>query len=112
MANHCVDCEVCGTDLRGSGPDHCGHNPCPGWAGGDFKDLDWIAKEHPDPNIRAKAAKVREHEEASRIRRREQAAEQKRREEECPGHVFEDRGGFIIALLECKHCGKQEYGEY
>lgn len=54
MANHCIDCEVCGDDLRGSGQQRCTWGGCPGYVIG-LEDLTKIALSHPDAELRLKA---------------------------------------------------------
>lgn len=112
MANHCIDCQVCHTDLRGSGPDLCRHAACPGWVGGDFADLDKIAHEHPDPALRARALELRGQEEDLRRRRSQEDVAQTAREQACPEHEFEAQGGLLVEVFRCKHCGKREWGDY
>ena len=62
MANHTIDCGICGDDLRGSGQQRCKWNGCPGWNIGLREDLDNICQNHPDENLRNKAIQCREEE--------------------------------------------------
>jgi ssDNA-binding Zn-finger/Zn-ribbon topoisomerase 1 len=60
MANHTVDCEVCGDDLRGSSSrPRCTWTGCPGYVIGK-EEITRIANEHPDADLRAKAVEIRE----------------------------------------------------
>lgn len=113
MGNHCVNCEVCKTDLRGSGEDACGWGSCPGWIIGAPETLEKIATEHPSPEIKEKAReqqrKVKEWE-AGEPARAEARRLQKEREEACPKHEYRDTGGFMAAILKCIHCEHTTYG--
>jgi hypothetical protein len=64
MANHTIDCDICGDDLRGSGPTNCHWPNCPGWldlGGADNRaDLNNICKNHPDQKLRELACKMRD----------------------------------------------------
>jgi hypothetical protein len=96
MANHCIDCEICGADLRSRG---ClSWAQCPGWAGsGDRADLEKIAADHPLDTFRARARELRKEQE---------------RHAACPGHTYRDIGGFEVAILECTLCGHQTVDYY
>lgn len=56
MANHCIDCGICGDDLRSGVAGTCNWEGCPGWVQGPGADLDKIAAEHPNHDIRKVAS--------------------------------------------------------
>jgi hypothetical protein len=57
MSNHSIDCRVCGDDMRGDGNPQCKWGMCPGFVA-DVKDLQEIAAEHPDAEMRETAARL------------------------------------------------------
>ena len=58
MGNHCIDCSVCGDCLLCGDGNNCKWSGCPGWIIGNPEDLNKIAEEHPNAEIRAKAAEL------------------------------------------------------
>lgn len=115
MANHCIECSICLTDLRGSGQDLCGWRECPGWIIGAPADLERIIAVHPDPQRQAKARseqqKVEEFIASAPARQRAYEGEL-RRYAACPSHSYKDIGGFEVAILQCSHCGHQTSDHY
>jgi hypothetical protein len=114
MANHCIDCEICGADLRSRG---ClSWAQCPGWAGsGDRADLEKIAADHPLDTFRARARELQEEQarlKAEALARAEAWRKEQERHAACPGHTYRDIGGFEVAILECTLCGHQTVDYY
>jgi hypothetical protein len=113
MANHCIDCEICGADLRSR---NCtAWTQCPGWVCGNPEDLENIALNHPLDTFRAKARELQA-EQAKLAAEAPARAEAWRKKQEkhaaCPGHNYRDIGGFEVALLECTLCGHQTADHY
>ena len=121
MANHTIDCAVCGDDLRGSGTQRCLWSSCPGYLVGK-KDLEAICGEHPDAELRERACAIRVRNCAERPAwlNEEWAKAQKRRWRsanrlcaECPwkghGHGCECAWSAWLGCIELHEAGTGEH---
>lgn len=61
MGNHCIDCEICGDDLRGANSNpKCTWTGCPGIVSphSERVELKKIADQHPQADLKAKAVEI------------------------------------------------------